>query len=200
MLQTMRMSATEKELFESAIKRSKEYLEYGSGGSTTEALRISQSLKVTSVESDPDFFENQIFHDETIRHAIETRRLRFLNVDIGDTIDWGYPKDSEKSYLWPNYALCPYMQRDYQPDLILIDGRFRVACALAGALHAPESCILIHDYTKRPHYHILENFLDMEASVETLALFMRKPDFDARLARGLLREYLHLPGDRDPLR
>jgi hypothetical protein len=91
--------------------------------------------------------------------------------------------------------LSPYLH-GYQPDLILIDGRFRVACGLAAALEAPDATVLVHDYTFRPDYQILEEFFVVTRKVETLVECHLKPPLDKRHARTLLRQYLYAPGDQ----
>ena len=49
----------------------------------------------------------------------------------------------------------------------MVDGRYRVASALASFLHAlskgmarDEIRVFIHDYTERPHYHKIEQWTE----------------------------------------
>jgi hypothetical protein len=188
------MSHAEIDLFASALQRSSVYLEYGAGGSTKLAASSSALKSITSVESDPVFLETHVRNDTDVQRAISSGRLRFLIADIGPTGDWGYPKDSAKMHLWPNYALCPYLH-GYNPDLILIDGRFRVACGLAAALQAPEATVLIHDYTDRRNYHVLDRFFTINKRVDTLVECRKRQPFDDRFARSLLHSYLYAPAD-----
>ncbi len=45
------------------------------------------------------------------------------------------------------------------PDVVLIDGRFRVACFLTVMLRATKPVtVLFDDYHKRPEYHWIEEF------------------------------------------
>ena len=48
---------------------------------------------------------------------------------------------------------------DLKPDLILIDGRFRIATFLACCLSFPGSTILFDDYLNRESYHAVENIV-----------------------------------------
>ncbi len=177
----------------------KNYLEYGSGNSTKMAARTPTLPCITSVESDPAFVRRELSDDPDIHSAIVSGRLRFLMVDIGVTKEWGHPVDRSKAYLWPNYSLCPYLH-GYLPDLILIDGRFRVACGLVAALQAPGATILIHDYANRPEYHVLEQFLKIEERVASLVKCRRKLQIDEIVARALLNIYLYCPADHKPER
>ncbi len=46
-------------------------------------------------------------------------------------------------------------------DLVLIDGRFRVACALKCFLHVGSDCVVaFDDYLDRPHYHVVGQFYE----------------------------------------
>jgi hypothetical protein len=190
----MRMSNAEIDLFAETLSSARNYLEYGAGGSTKKAARLSTLYSVTTVESDSSFIENQLLNDVDVQLAIKAGRLRFLIADIGPTGDWGYPRDTSKIFLWPNYALCPYLY-GYSPDLILVDGRFRVACSLVAALQAPEATVLIHDYKDRSHYHIIERFFAIDKVVDTLVRCRRIQSFDEQSAHTLLRSYLYAPGD-----
>jgi hypothetical protein len=190
----MRMSNAEIDLFTEALVSARNYLEYGAGGSTRRAARLSTLAGITTVESDPSFIENQLLNDADVQQAMKVGRLRFLIADIGPTGNWGYPRDTSKMHLWPNYALCPYLH-GYSPDLILVDGRFRVACSLAAALQAPEATVLIHDYRDRCYYHIIERFFSIDTIVDTLVRCRRRRPFDEQSARTLLRSYLYAPGD-----
>ena len=54
-------------------------------------------------------------------------------VYIGELGDWGFPKDSTNISLWPSYCESIWKYgRD--AELVLVDGRFRVACALHAVL------------------------------------------------------------------
>lgn len=189
------MSEPEIAFFSDALGQASNYLEYGSGGSTKLAAGASSVSRMTSVESDRAFLESVVLSDPEVQRAVRSSRLRFQIADIGPTGEWGVPKNSAKSHLWPNYALCPYLDDKCQPDLILVDGRFRVACSLAAALQAPTATVLIHDYTIRPEYHVLERYFKIERVIDTLAECRRSPDFDQRSARAFLQLYLYAPMD-----
>jgi hypothetical protein len=51
--------------------------------------------------------------------------------------------------------------REEKPDVVLIDGRFRVCGFLTSLMYANAGTIIIFDdYVCRPHYHIVEEFLE----------------------------------------
>ncbi len=190
----MRMSQAEREYFLTVATAGTRYLEYGSGGSTKLAAQLSNLRHLVSVESDPAYVAEHVRDDAAVTAAEGAGRLRFLIIDIGATGEWGHPRDESKKYLWPNYALSPYLAGE-RPDTILIDGRFRVACGLVAALEAPAARVLVHDYSDRRQYHLLEEFFTVVHRVDTLVELARKQIFDATRAQALLKKYLYAPAD-----
>ena len=71
---------------------------------------------------------------------------------------------SAKKYV--NDILTYFNENKIVPDLILIDGRYRVLCALHLYNFFKEKevsfTIIIDDYTLRPDYFILENFFEIK--------------------------------------
>jgi hypothetical protein len=193
------MTEPEVALLKSTLAKSKQYLEYGAGGSTKLAVGVPGISCIASVESDPAFVGKTLANEAEISAAVKSGRLRFLLADIGPTGDWGHPVNTSKDFLWPNYALCPFLH-GFTPDLILVDGRFRVACGLAAILQAPAATVLIHDYTLRPNLHILERFLSIEESADTLVMCRRKKQINENAVKRLLKIYLYNSADLRPLR
>ena len=64
------------------------------------------------------------------------------------------------------------VRNDY--DVILIDGRFRVASAAASMLRAPAARILFDDYTDRPFYWAVDAIGDRVAQAGRMVEFGRK--------------------------
>lgn len=86
-------------------------------------------------------------------------RLDAVHVDVGETGDWGTPLTYDHRDNFPVYAQSIW-ERDVDPDLVLVDGRFRVLCFLHSLLRArPGTHILFDDYVDRPHYHVVEEIL-----------------------------------------
>lgn len=190
------MSNEERSLFEEALSKGSRYLEYGSGGSTLIALRTPSLGKIDSVESDADFIEKHLKPDGLVDENLKSGRLRFLIPRIGKLGAWGHPVDREAEHLYPNYALCPWFDRA-KPDIILVDGRFRVASALATLIECPGGTLLIHDFN-RSLYRVLDAFVSIYDAVGTLVVGQRSADFDEKRARKLLKRYLYAPDESVP--
>ncbi len=131
-------------------------VEYGSGGSTLLAARSPGSTILTT-ESD------RAFLDRLTKHAVAERlpgEIVPLHCDIGPTGHWGHPRDASHWRKFPDYALTPWRYlgpRGASPDLVVIDGRFRVACFLATCVSIRcETEIFVDDYVRRPNYHVME--------------------------------------------
>lgn len=142
-----------------ALARARTILEYGSGGSTVMAAELP-GRRIWSVESDRDwarmmqgwFAQNP---------PAEGSTAEVIWTDIGPTRDWGYPADESGWRRYAHYPLAVWDRPDLvQPDLVLVDGRFRTGCALAAALRSQRPLtVLIDDYRRRRHYHRIEEFL-----------------------------------------
>ena len=148
------------------LKRCQSYLEFGSGGSTL----IAHQLKVctTSVESD-------LFYAFAVRKALSMRTsVTLLTPDLGLTKRSGWPAfgSSKKGLL---YVSAPFPITPF-PDLILVDGRYRAACALKSAQQASaagtSSTLIFDDYKYRSQYHVVEDLLGKPEIVGRSAIFI----------------------------
>ena len=155
------------EFFKNEICKHKSYLEYGSGSSTI-FLSKQKNLKLVSVESDY-YFANHL------KKII--KNLTILNPNIGLTGFWGYPLFFKNSYKKGfKYVNSPWeaLELNYMPNVVLIDGRYRVACALNILLKASNKCeilILIDDYKGREEYKIVEKHLKLKTIAGRMGVF-----------------------------
>lgn len=190
------MTPDEREHLRTEMQKATRYLEYGAGASTRMAVGCENIKIIHSIESDPRFVENTLANDPTIVAARAGARLRFEFVNIGATRMWGFPQNRSKLHLWPGYALAPYREpADW--DLVLIDGRFRVACVLLAALETKAGCtVLVHDFVERSEYRAMLRFMKISRRTDTLVQLERREDFNAVQAQKALRLYLYAPDDR----
>lgn len=134
-------------------------LEYGSGGSTVLAAEM-QGKRVFSVESDQAWAEMMRGWFAQNPPATGTE-VDVIWSDIGPTKEWGFPKDATGWKTYPRYPLKVWDLPEFvQPDVVLVDGRFRTGCAMAAALRtARPLTLLFDDYAPRAHYHRIEDFI-----------------------------------------
>ncbi len=186
----IRLSEDEKQAITNLMNKSTNYLEFGSGGSTFLALNSNIS-KIYSVESDKNWLD-YISSYKIVSNAIENDKLKFQHINIGKTGDWGYPINDDMKENYPKYSSDIFNQIHNidDIDLVFIDGRFRVACTLATILNCNKTTkIMIHDYTIRDFYHLVEEFLDIVEIVDTLAIFKIKENLDKNRVQALYEEY-----------
>lgn len=169
------MFEEEKELLKKHLLQTKNYLEFGTGGSILFAL-INSEVNITSVDTNIGWI-NFIKKYRIIRNNLE-KRLKIFFVDIGPTKHWGYPVDDREQAKFPDFSSKIFQLSDPSKyDLILVDGRFRVACTLSSILHCHQNknlTLMIHDYSIREDYKIVEKFLEKTDEAKTLFVFKIK--------------------------
>jgi hypothetical protein len=159
------------------LERSVNFLEYGAGGSTILAAKIGVE-NIYSVESD-NLFLDAI--KQKVLSIYPHINIYTFFIDIGKTKEWGYPINNEKLHSWKNYCSTPWNKiliSNQYPDLILIDGRFRVSCFLICLLFSKiDTVILFDDYVDRPYYHIIEKYIKPKKVVGRMAEFLINKEF-----------------------
>jgi hypothetical protein len=191
------MTSKELDTLKGALGRVTRYLEFGTGNSTKLAAACPGIVKIVAVESYAPFFKENVATDPLVKAGLQSGRLTALCVDIGETVRWGRPKDERQRHLWPNYSLMPFNDfKDY--DLVLVDGRFRMACALNALLNAAgDFTLLVHDYTLRKQLHrfVWTGLYEKVQVVDSLGVFKPRPVTNrSRIQRALVR-YQYLPDD-----
>jgi hypothetical protein len=145
-------------------------LEYGSGGSTVLAAKLGR--RVFSVESDQDWATRMATHVATISDKAQVHWA-----DVGVTGPWGVPMKPREFRKFHGYALSVWDRPDFvEPDLVLIDGRFRASCLVAVLMRATKPVtVLFDDYLKRRYYHGVERLARKEEMVGRMARFTVTP-------------------------
>jgi hypothetical protein len=166
------------------------FLEYGTGGSTILALEANENNIVFGCETDPRWLAQL-----SMEVALRGLSGRFFPVyqDIGLTKEWGHPCFERQPYdnrrginmiKAPLYPWHVMEDRDISPDVILVDGRFRVASFVASYFSVAKPATLVFDdYVDRPQYHIVESLVDPVDIVDRAAVFRLAPfvgEFDMR--------------------
>ncbi|GGL65321.1 hypothetical protein [Wenxinia marina] len=152
----LRLPEAEAALLRDLYGRARAILEYGSGGSTAVAAEQPEA-DVFTVESDADWIARL---EAWFTAHPPKARLRFHHADIGPTAKWGKPADNRAWRRFHRYPLGVWDRDDFvQPDVVLIDGRFRTGCFLATLFRtAAPVTVLFDDYAGRAPYHVVERF------------------------------------------
>ena len=166
------------------------YLEYGAGGSTLYATRIG-ARHVVSVDSSKDWI------DAVQQRLSGVACVDLLYCDIGSVGAWGRPIDNNGLYAYHDYMVAPWKivhQKSLKPQIIFIDGRFRVACFLYSLICAdPGSIILFDDYLTRKHYHAVEEFCVMRENYGRMAEFHVNKNYPLPEIVSRIAEYSIIP-------
>ena len=172
-------------LFKKLITSSKTYGEYGVGKSTRWVLNNSQA-SILAVDSSQAWID-------VVRTGNETaKRLDIQWIDLG-TLGWaGRPVSYERRDQFWAYIESIW-NRDQRPDLVLVDGRFRVACFLYSLVTgAPGTQLLFDDYTDRPEYHLVEEFIKPVQTCGRQALFIIPEQLDQPLILTTARQFSYV--------
>ncbi len=155
------------DMFIRLVGEAKDYGEFGSGKSTI-WVAANTTANITSVDSSEEWIEN-------VKQEIGVRKVNFKWVDCGKLANWGVPLGFEKRENFLGYA-HKIWEDGTEFDHILIDGRFRVLCFLVALRNAKEGTRLIFDdYVDRPHYHIVEEFVNRDEVCGRQCLFIVPP-------------------------
>ena len=148
-------------------------LEYGSGGSTLVAAGLPDKT-VFSVESDADWLA--MMKDWFVQNPPKAD-VRLHHADIGPTGEWGHPADDSHFRQWSRYPVSVWDRPDFRhPDVVLVDGRFRVACLLTAAIRITRPVVaLFDDYLPRKAYHKVEELVKPAAMIGRMARFELEP-------------------------
>ena len=152
----------EKLFFISHINQDSKILEYGSGESTLEIAKIAKSI--VSVEHQP------LWYSKTINLLSNNTNCKLLlKPPDKPYVEGGHcgTYDQFKNYVNAPISYAPY-------DIILIDGRARVACASKTKdLGINTTIVFIHDFD-RPEYQEALRYLELIETVGTMAKFKIK--------------------------
>jgi hypothetical protein len=175
------------------------YMEFGLGGSTLAAVRAG-AQSVIAVDSDANWVAAVSGHPE-IAPLIDRGAAVILHADIGPIVEWGHPKDRSHLARWHAYIAAPWAACDRRgtiPDLIYVDGRFRVGCcfsiavAFAGRSELQQPRVLLHDVDEgRPGYRDVFTYLDLIEQIGGLCLMQVRRDASpiAAMASLLQRQF-----------
>ena len=89
-----------------------------------------------------------------------------------------------------DYALTPW-KFPITPDLVLIDGRYRVLCLLTSFLkNKNNNCVyLFDDFFIRPYYEVVTEFSKILKKVENLCVFKMKKNINEDEIKKIIKLY-----------
>ena len=171
-------------LFKLYLKNCKLYFEYGVGASTRWVLANSNS-NIIAVDTDKEWID-------FVNIKVSNMRVNLIWVNLGDLTKWGRPNSYKYRNSFIDYVSGVWNFKK-QADVILIDGRFRVACFLYSLLHSKTgSVIIFDDYFDRSWYHIIEEVISLHDKCGRQAIFKVPKVYDKKLTLDLLNKFLYV--------
>ena len=171
-------------LFKQYLVKCNIYFEYGVGASTRWVLENTKS-KIISVDTDKKWIN-------TINFSNQSSRIKLNWINLGDLENWGRPKSYEYRDQFIDY-ISNVWSFNKKADVILIDGRFRVACFLYSLINAKiNSIIIFDDYNNRPYYHIVEEVVSIYKICGRQAVFRVPENINRSLAENILNKFIYV--------
>ncbi len=171
-------------LFKKYLDNCNFYFEYGVGASTNWVLENTSS-QIIAVDTDKKWIE-------TINIANKSSQIKLNWINLGDLEKWGRPK----SYVYKEHFIdyiSNVWQFNIKADVVLIDGRFRVACFLYSLINAKAGSIIIFDdYNNRQYYHIIEEIVPIYKIYGRQAVFRVPKHFNRSSAENMLNKFLYV--------
>ncbi len=174
----MLLSKAERECLLKYAQQVSTYFEYGCGGSTQRLADMTHLTEIVSVESDFTWAE---------KISKLCPRVNMYWVDIGPTKEYGWPKDESCKVGWPRY---PEVWLKHGGELVLLDGRFRVACALLICLQPKNvKYVIFDDFKDREAYHVIMPFIEVVDFAGSAIVFRPAKQFDRDACQALYDKY-----------
>jgi len=163
------MTEGETVLLSALAAKAARVVEFGCGGSTRLILAAGQA-RLLSIDTDAQWLQRAATTPEA-EAAAAHGRFTAWHVDLGPTGQWGWPLGPVSADAAWRYWGAPWLVMP-RAELVLVDGRFRIACALAahGRL-AADGHVAVHDFwPRRAYQQALAPFFEVVGSAGTLAL------------------------------
>jgi hypothetical protein len=160
-------------LFEEAVAGASVYFEYGMGLSTLWALKHTTAT-IYAVDTSSEWVSTVEMQAGNMGRG----RLNAKWVDLGPVENWGYPSSYAHRNRFEDYMDFVWTS-GLSPDVVLIDGRFRVCSFLHSLLKSRSGTkIIFDDYRRRAGYHVVEEFLPISHEFGRQCLFVVPPEID----------------------
>ena len=154
-------------MFKQLAAAVKVYGEYGCGESTKWVVDNTDA-KVISVDTAREWVE--FVH---LQSKVNAGRCTLQHIDVGPVGAWGYPISHNNVEGFELYTDFIWSMEGPEPELVLIDGRFRVCCFLTCLKYAPAGTqIIFDDYVSRPCYHYVERHVERKDECGDQCLFI----------------------------
>jgi len=181
------LSDNDKKMFYKYLNNANVYFEYGSGGSTYQASIRNNIKTIYSVESD-------IMWQKKLSRIITNSNINYIYNEM-DTVPntWGYPGKNATDIQKINYSnqITKLSKKEQDSiDLVLIDGRFRVACCLkCYDIIKDNFLIAFDDFLNRPFYQVVLEYFDIIEKTQDNKMVILKKKKNVNIPKELIEKY-----------
>ena len=180
------LSENDKKIFYKYLDKGTVYFEYGSGGSTYQASIRKNIKTIYSVESDISWQKN-------LKQIITHPNINYLYNEMDTKGNWGNPGKNATNIQKINYSNhITKLSKEEQDsiDIVLIDGRFRVACCLKCYDAIKDDCfIAFDDFLNRPGYHIVLKYFNIIEKTQDKKMVILKKKKNVNIPKELIEKY-----------
>lgn len=168
------LGRAELEFFREHLQPGMAYGEFGVGGSTVLAA-LAPVRRMVAVDSDPLWLRRVAGH-LAVRRGVEEGFVTLLQGDIGMVREQGYPVTPPAD--GAAYFDAPWTRWSEMPEMVFLDGRYRLGCAIAslrfarshGAARGMKLFVSNHDPTHKTA-RVLSRLLMLADVRGTLAMY-----------------------------
>ena len=177
----------DKDMFYKYLDKANNYFEYGSGGSTYQASMRENIKSIYSVESDIEWYNK-------MKKIITKPNINYIynNMDTQPN-SWGYPGKNatrEQKINYSNQIIKLSQEQKNSIDLVLIDGRFRVACCLKCYDVINNNCVIVFDdFLNRPQYYIVLKYFNIFQKTKDNRMVILKKKQNMNIPKKLIEIY-----------
>ena len=181
------LSNNDKQMFYKYLDKINIYFEYGSGGSTYQASIRNNIKYIYSVESDSTW-------QKKLKQIIKNPNINYIYNEM-DTKpnNLGNPGENATNIQKINYSNhITKLSKEEQDkiNLVLIDGRFRVACCLKCYDIIKDNCLIaFDDFLNRPQYHIVLEYFDIIEKTQDNRMVILKKKKNVYIPKELIEKY-----------
>lgn len=182
------LSENDMKMFYRYLDKATVYFEYGSGGSTYQANLRPNIQKIYTVESDKTWMNK-------LKSQIKNNsKITYIYNEMGTKPHtWGYPSGRCLKTSLANYSehiRNLSIEERSKIDLVMIDGRFRVACCLKCFDVINDCCcVIFDDFLHRKKYHIILDYYDIIEKTEDKRMVVLRKKNNVSIPADLIKKF-----------
>lgn len=182
------LADNDKNMFYKYLDKASVYFEYGTGGSTYQANSRNNIVRIYSVDSDLNWLQKL---QQNIKSTKATFFFNEMDV-LPNTCGHPGPKcNNTQRANYSNHIRNLTKDEQLKIDLVMIDGRFRVACCLKCFDVIKSDCfIAFDDFLNRKWFHIVLDYYDIvEKTTDERMVILQKKKNVTSIPENIIQKY-----------